>query len=130
MNLQLISTRVESLEFIEAQASTAEGEEFNLKYGNGYSSDSDDTFQVTFDMILGVDENRILKMKYSGTFQLSEKLTDRFKESTFPRVNAPAIAYPFLRSFVGTFLLNAGYDPILLPSVNFSALDKKRANSQ
>ena len=129
MNLQLISTRVDKLELLETSNFTEEPDGFGFKFANAYSEECSDTFQVIFEMELQISEGHQLSLKYTATFQLSETITDKFMESPFPRVNAPAIAYPFLRSFIGTFLLNAGYDPIMLPSVNFAAIDKQNANN-
>ena len=59
-------------------------------------------------------------------FNTSDKINQKFKDSKFIIINAPAIAFPFMRSFVATVTLNAGYSPAILPSVNFLEL-KKRA---
>ena len=37
----------------------------------------------------------------------------------FVMINAPAIAYPFLRTFVQQLTLLAGVQPLMLPVVNF-----------
>ncbi|ENM3932477.1 protein-export chaperone SecB [Vibrio cholerae] len=75
-------------------------------------------------MSLSIEGNVKLDIKYVALFEGDDEFDEEFQQSAFPRVNAPAIAYPFLRAFIGTFLLNGGYEPIMLPSVNFSALYK------
>ncbi|MBZ7675074.1 preprotein translocase subunit SecB, partial [Klebsiella grimontii] len=42
--------------------------------------------------------------------------------------NAPAIAYPYVRAFVATLLLNAGLESVSLPAVNFVEHAKLQEN--
>ncbi|MCQ2096789.1 MAG: protein-export chaperone SecB [Fibrobacter sp.] len=61
------------------------------------------------------------------TFVVNEGTIDEdFRKSSFPRVNAPAIAYPYLRSMVSNITLQSGFEPAILPTINFSALDKEK----
>ncbi|WP_198595676.1 protein-export chaperone SecB [Vibrio cyclitrophicus] len=106
-----------------------------LQFGCAFSEQSDDTFQVIFEMQLNVEKagsqtdrpSHLLDLKYIAVFELDDPITQDFIEGLFPKVNAPAIAYPYMRSFIGTMLLNAGYDPVMLPSVNFQALATSNA---
>ncbi|EGQ8484466.1 protein-export chaperone SecB [Vibrio parahaemolyticus] len=130
MNLQLVSTKVEKLNLTQSEPLDIEENDLSFKFGNAYSNESPDTFQVIFEMSLLLTEdsnaqNAQLDVEYVALFKASEEIDDDFKVSPFPQVNAPAIAYPFLRAFLGTFLLNAGYEPVMLPSVNFQALYKE-----
>lgn len=138
MNLQLLSTCVENLNFEKLDCPEKVDSQFNLHYGNAFAEEVTNTFQVFFELEIGVqqegkfpdDENEFvthkMQIRYVALFAADEDMTDQFRQSTFPKVNAPAIAYPFLRSFIGTFLLNAGYAPILLPSFNFSEAAKNK----
>lgn len=90
-------------------------------------------FDVKFDARIRCENNKILHVTYIALFEASEEIDrQKFASSPFAHVNAPAIAYPFLRSFVATIILNAGYAPVLLPSVNFQALfnGKKQAQAK
>ncbi|PMG18173.1 hypothetical protein BCU96_12990 [Vibrio lentus] len=124
MNLQLVSTKVEKLNLTQSKSLEIEENDLSFKFSNAYSNESPDTFQVIFEMslLLAEDSSAQLDVEYVALFQANEEIDDEFKVSPFPQVNAPAIAYPFLRAFLGTFLLNAGYEPVMLPSVNFQAL--------
>lgn len=62
----------------------------------------------------------IFSVQFLARFQVDEAIDEKFKKSNFPKVNAPAIAYPFLRSFVNTYFTSAGYNPVLLPTYNFT----------
>ena len=70
----------------------------------------------------GSFENEIfdLKIGFVAIFGTSEAIDDSFKKSTFVKINSPAIAFPYLRSFISTLTLNAGLPPLILPAYNFT----------
>ena len=70
----------------------------------------------------GSFENEIfdLKIEFIAIFGTSEAIDDNFKKSTFAKINSPAIAFPYLRSFISTLTLNAGLPPLILPAYNFT----------
>jgi preprotein translocase subunit SecB len=53
-------------------------------------------------------------------FRSKKAIDMEFKSSSIARQNAPAIAFPYLRSFVSTVTINAGAPQIILPTYNFS----------
>mgnify|MGYP000473183207 CR=1 FL=1 len=65
------------------------------------------------------------KVRASAHFESSEKLTEDFINSPFARINAPAIAFPYVRAFISNFTLNCGYNPVMLPSFNFVEMAKE-----
>ena len=88
-------------------------------------------FFVLFDLNLKSRDNEddeteggIFSCKFVARFECDDTITDEFKHSNFPKVNAPAIAYPFLRAFVNNYFVNAGYNPVLLPTYNFTKFSK------
>lgn len=85
----------------------------------------EDTFFVIFALTLKTDEDVVIKISFRSQFKTDAPLDDEFKKSSFAYVNAPAIAYPYLRAYVSNFTLNSGYAPIMLPSVNFVAMKEK-----
>jgi len=100
----------------------------NFKFGAAFSETESNNFLVVFELTLNVEDAN-LSIEYEATFETDEIISDEFKNSHFSKVNAPAIAFPYLRAFISTFLLNSGYDPVMLPSVNFAALDKQNSDS-
>lgn len=52
-------------------------------------------------------------------------IDEEFKNSLFPKVNAPAIAFPYLRAAIANMTLQAGLPPLMLPSFNFNNLVSK-----
>ena len=69
------------------------------------------------------------KMKITAVahFSTTEDIDDDFKNSMFVSVNAPAIAFPFVRAFISNLTLNSGYDPVILPSFNFVKFSKDKS---
>ena len=57
---------------------------------------------------------------FGAVFGTSEPIDEDFKESDFVKINSPAIAFPYLRSFISTLTLNAGLPPLILPAYNFT----------
>lgn len=86
-------------------------------------------FFVTFDLKMLTSDGQGMQVKYKSKFVTDSAIDEEFMSSNFPYVNAPAISYPFLRAFVSNLTLNAGYSPVMLPSVNFVALKEKTLKS-
>lgn len=90
----------------------------------------DDHFHVIFKTAVYIEEGKCLELEYQSRFDVDGVVNEEFKAGNFAFVNAPAIAYPFLRAFISNLALNAGYSPVMLPSINFVAMkDKIRSAS-
>lgn len=72
-----------------------------------------------------LEEQLCISCEYWAFFESDSPLTQEFLSSPFTSINAPAIAYPYLRSFITHSLVNAGYPALYLPTVNFVELAKK-----
>ncbi len=86
------------------------------------------TFAIHFkvDATLIVSECLSVKCDYWAFFESEQVLTQDFLDSHFTSINAPAIAYPYLRSFITNILVNAGYPALYLPTVNFVEMAKRQ----
>ncbi|EMA8637599.1 protein-export chaperone SecB [Cronobacter malonaticus] len=82
-------------------------------------------FIVKFDFSLTSDRGFKFLLIHDFIFECDAPIDEGFWKGTFHKVNAPAIAYPYLRAFVSTVLLNAGLEAVNLPSVNFVEMAKK-----
>lgn len=93
---------------------------FRLDVNNSFAQEGKKFF-VGFDLTLDdPDYNLYVDAVYA--FEVIEgEITDEFKKSNFPRVNAPAIAFPYLRAMVSTITLQAGLKAVILPSINFAS---------
>ena len=58
-----------------------------------------------------------------GLFEYND-LPEKMLEE-FPRINAPAIVFPFVREHLMSMTLKAGINPIVLAPVNFVQLSKR-----
>ncbi|EKF9400107.1 protein-export chaperone SecB [Vibrio cholerae] len=123
MKIQLKNTRVESLNLISNDEITKD--EFLLSMANGYPDKELKFFVVKFDIEVKSEHGYELQLGYVAEFETDEDVSTEFKNSQFPIVNAPAIAYPYLRSFVSLLTLNSGYETLVLPTVNFQAMAQK-----
>lgn len=66
-----------------------------------------------------------IELEYHSVFECDRNIDDQFLNSDFARISAPAIGFPFVRSFVSTVTLQAGISTILLPSINFVQWSKE-----
>lgn len=120
MNITLEKTLVDKLDFRRILSKSNKiHRKFDVSYIVQSVEDCDDKFAITFDVL--VHNSILFKMRvtYTAIFKTSERFKEDFLKSDFARINAPAIAYPFLRSYVSFITLNSGYEPALLPTINF-----------
>lgn len=75
---------------------------------------------------LNADETVEVFVDFWAFFESNSELDDGFLNGHFTQVNAPAIAFPYLRSFVTNILVSAGYPAVYLPTVNFVELAKEK----
>jgi preprotein translocase subunit SecB len=96
---------------------------YNLSHTPAYSSDLDiEGFAIVFTFHALIPSQSIeVDISYIAEFATDSPISDEFKESNFPKVNAPAIAFPYLRAFISNLLLSSGFTPLILPSINFAA---------
>ena len=100
---------------------------FTLSTGHSFPSDNDKEFAIGFKIKLS-DSVFELDLEMHFVFSLTESVTEDFKTSDFVKINAPAIAYPYVRSYVSNLTLQSGISPIIIPTVNFVALAKSKEN--
>ena len=122
-SIRLVSTKAKSLQLQSLE--DASDETLHLGFEPKYSETKDTVFQIEFKIELRSKDAQ-MTVVFEAEFEAAEKIEDDFKSSSFVRVNAPAIAYPFLRSFISTTLLQAGYEPVILPAINFTAFKEAK----
>ncbi len=123
IKFSLVNSKIQSLEM---RREDNEKDDFNIKIETGFSEEDNTGFIVIFKSTILSSFGYILDVEYASFFKTEDHITDEFKTSLVPSVNAPAIAYPFFRAFVSTLVLNAGYNPIILPPINFQALAREQ----
>ena len=123
MKIQLKEWRVQNLTF-KMRKSSIRKNHFSLSIGNTLFEDNLKCFGVGFCMEIN-DKDFKIKVEMLFRFETDINLDEEFKKSDFIRINAPAIAYPYVRSFISNLTLQAGFSPVILPSVNFVQLVKE-----
>lgn len=127
MRLKLLNYRVLnlSLEALETDSSLNQSyDDINLSVGQIYPEDNQKIFGIGF-KISFQQKGYSIKTEMRFFFETDETITEEFKKSNFPIINAPAIAFPYLRSFLSIITMQAGYPPVILPSINFVEFAKK-----
>ena len=119
--IHLKRTFVKSVNF-EYKKDFTEGEldtSVNIKKECIFKEDKDKEYIILFK---GSFKNEIfdLEIEFVAVFGTSEIIDESFKESIFVKSSSPAIAFPYLRSFISTLTLNAGLPPLILPAYNFT----------
>lgn len=122
MNITLISSKVDNLSLFKSEE-TLEQMEFSVS--TAFSTEEPKSFLVVFNIKLQADDEHILELHHLSQFSANIEIKEDDRESPFFSVNAPAIAYPFLRVYVSNLMLNSGFEPIMLPTINFVSLAKK-----
>lgn len=98
---------------------------FNLSMGNFYPELDRNKFGVGL-LVKIKDEDYDLNVEMVFMFETNVEINKQFVDSDFPKVNAPAIAFPYIRAFISNFTMQAGFSPIVLPSINFVEYSKKK----
>ena len=100
--------------------------ETSLALAVGLAEKDENQFAVIFEIGLSSKRKTFkFKVKATAHFEASEKVTEDFANSPFALINAPAIAFPYVRTFISNFTLNSGYNPVMLPSFNFVEMAKE-----
>ena len=123
MNIMLKGTFADSLSLLRG---VYEANKFDFSFMTAFADENPQSFFIIFDVAVVIPEGHLLATKYVAQFESDVAITEE-QRNQLPvfKINAPAIAYPFLRSYVATILLNSGLSPIMLPTINFVDLAKQ-----
>lgn len=119
MNLKPISHKVIKVDFKPISKSKNKNN-FDLFYDIVLDENNSFAFFVIFHVSISVKDLYQLNLDYETVFWADSSLENNFIASNFAQQNAPAIAFPFLRAFISFMILNAGYEPLVLSSINFT----------
>lgn len=74
-----------------------------------------------------IDENPAISLHtvFLAVFESQNDVDEEFLNSHFAKINATAIAFPFFRAAVAQILTISGFNPMLLPAINFAASAKQ-----
>ena len=112
--IKFAGTKVIDLSLKLKKEEEIEKDNFSLKFTNGYSEEDEKSFILEFTISISKKKEAFtLDLVYVGFFETPEPINEDFRSSAFTSVNAPAIVYPFMRSFVNTVTVNAGMDSVI-----------------
>lgn len=108
----------------------AEKIEISMKLNHSVAFNDEDkrSFYTKINVSVITNLQIVISVSCVALFTTNIDIDDEFKKSDFVNLNAPAIVYPFVRSFISTMTVNAGYPAIIIPTVNFAA--QKRFNKK
>lgn len=86
-----------------------------------YPRDKPNAFHIIMEVKISVVEYFDLTLVAIGHFELNGEITSEIR-STFINTNAPAIMFPYMRSFISTFTSNVGLSSgtLIIPPQFFS----------
>jgi preprotein translocase subunit SecB len=117
MNISFSDTRVTKLS-LELNENTGDNT-FRFSFTPAFSDLGTKEFLIIFNLELTGDDFS-LTVEFAARFSTDEEIDDNFKESGFVKINAPAIAFPYLRAYISNFTISSGLSPIVLPTINFT----------
>jgi preprotein translocase subunit SecB len=123
MKIQLDKWHVTNLAFTNQIDESREYNAFDLSTGQIFPEDDEKSFLIDFHIVVK-DKFFNLDLQCVFVFKLDEPITEEFKLGHFPKVNAPAIAFPYIRAYISNLTLQSGFNPVMLPSINFIKLNK------
>lgn len=131
MSIRLLSTKAIIIELTPIQNENNKLEEgFSFDFNPILDEDNSNRFLVVFrGEQIDVKNSYRSKVVFISHFESEKVLSESNLTDKFLLINAPAIGYPYFRAFYSNFLLNAGYEPIILPTINFVRLAEDKAKS-
>lgn len=86
-------------------------------------NDSDNVFFIVFEITMKNEkEDFQIYVQTISAFSCNQKLTEDLANTDLFVRRAPEMAFPYLRSFISSFLTNAGYPTLYLNAINFSQM--------
>ncbi|MGM0641926.1 MAG: hypothetical protein ACQESN_10955 [Thermotogota bacterium] len=123
LNVKFIKVNFETQDFFNRKL--PEDLEVNLKFTPKFKDDEPNHYLIEFKVdMLSEKHSFSIHSTAIAFFKSEQEITAQFMESPFVQQNSPAIAFPFIRSFLNTLSTNIGLEPIILPAFNFSAKKK------
>lgn len=119
MNIRLVKSFVNDLTFLKTNEQL---DDLKFSLVTAFSEDKLSTFLIIFDLKIKVGSEHELTVKYISEFEADQDISEDDRSMHFFSINAPAISFPFLRAYIANFMLNSGFDPMILPAINFVKL--------
>lgn len=127
MTIYLKEWKLQEMNFSIIKSDERKEDMFDMKTSQAFPIGDKKSFNLLFEVkIRDIDFDMSISML--AIFGLDEEITEKFKVSDFPKINAPAIAFPYLRALISNITLQAGFKPVMLPSINFVEFAKQSSS--
>lgn len=126
LEVQLVSTDLRNPSVFVSSGEDFPNEQYKFNYDIQYPAHSSREFAVIYQCGIRAGNLKFLQVFYLARFETREDITEDFKQSQFPGMNAPAIGFPYLRAYMSQVLLLSGYKPTLIPTINFQEMYYQR----
>jgi preprotein translocase subunit SecB len=106
--------------------STEIGEKFSISFDpKGFINKAESNYQLHLTTYIKDQEDTInIEINIVAFFSFDNKIEkDQLNNMFF--INAPAIVFPYLRSYITTLTVLSGIDPVILPTLNLSGIGKE-----
>lgn len=123
MKIQLGKWQIAQLSLSSLISEDRPDNSFSMSTSTFFPEENNRIFAVGFEVELK-DKAFDLFIKVNFMFNIDEDIDEAFKTSDFPKINAPAIAFPYLRAYISNLTLQSGFEPVILPSINFVEFHK------
>lgn len=124
MKIHLKEWKLQKMNFSIVENDDRKENLFDLKTSQSFPEDDKKVFNLFFEVEIK-DTDFDMSIEMVAVFGLDEDITEEFKVSDFPKINAPAIAFPYLRALISNITLQSGFRPVMLPSINFVEFAKQ-----
>jgi len=102
------------------------GENFSISFDSkGIINKAESAFELSLTAYIKDKEDTInIEVDIVSFFVFDSQIEKSQLDKMF-FMNAPAIIFPYLRSYITTLTVLSGIDPVILPTLNLSALGKE-----
>lgn len=124
-SFQFVDHAIKKSIFIRKEGKT--NNDFNIDIKpSGLINKKSKEFQLFLDLTISdKDESRLINVEVVGLFKFSGSLDDVW---SFLVINAPAILFPYIRSYISALTALSGTDTIVLPTLNLMSLKNELEN--
>lgn len=130
MKIQLCDGKVKRLSISDNSLKEESTGIISFNVQCGFPEENSQLYFILFHISIGTSCGALVDIEYESMFETEDVIDDDFKNSQFIKVNSPAIAYPYLRAYVSTMLTLSGYEPVILPTMNFQAMYNDSLSNQ
>jgi preprotein translocase subunit SecB len=95
----------------------------DISLSSKINTETNKGFNLVMNIILVSSDKKFeLILNSKSMFETDIEIDDSYLGDPMVNINAPAIVFPFLRAFINTVTINAGFKPIILPAINFAKM--------